>query len=188
MPDGHLDPQLVKTLLEADFSTGQLFWKKRPSELFPSDQSARLWNAKHAGKNALNCVNGAGYRYGRIFRSPIMAHRAIWCLANDGWPKDQIDHINGNREDNRLVNLRNVTKLENSRNQRIRKENTSGVLGVYWLKNAKKWRAFVCVDYKKIHLGVFDDFEEAVLVRKEAEKKYGFHKNNGLNVKDLENA
>jgi hypothetical protein len=96
-----------------------------------------------------------------------------WLLA----PKKDItiDHINGDKADNRRSNLKEATNLENCKKRRhIYKHNTSGQKGVSWHKKMKKWTANIRVNYELIWLGSFDTIEEAVHARKEAEQKYGF--------------
>lgn len=73
----------------------------------------------------------------------------------------QIDHINGNKLDNRKENLRVISSKLNKWNQGIRSNNTSGYKGVSWSKNAQKWHAYIKVNYKRIHIGLFDDKEDA---------------------------
>lgn len=105
-------------------------------------------------------------------------HRIIWMMVYGHWP-DEIDHINGNRTDNRLCNLRNVTHHENTRNLCKSKNNTSGVTGVHWCAYHEKWAARIKVDYKLLYLGNFSNKEDAITARKAAEVKYGFHQNHG---------
>lgn len=103
-------------------------------------------------------------------KNRIFLHRLIM-----GFPKDLlIDHKYGeeSRHDNRKLNLRVATRLENNRNHKICSTNTSGVTGVCWDKSRNKWFAQITVNNKNIHLGRFDNFEDAVKARKEAEEKY----------------
>ena len=83
-----------------------------------------------------------------------------------------IDHINHNPLDNRKQNLRICTRAENEHNKTIGKNNTSGHLGVIWNKARQKWRVVLGFNKKTYHLGEYDDIEEAIAVRKAAEKKY----------------
>ena len=86
----------------------------------------------------------------------------------------KVDHILGKdkRNDNRRYNLRLTTNQENTMNASLRKDNSSGVTGVNWDSNTNKWEARIKKNYKTIHLGKFDNFEDAVSAIKEAEKKY----------------
>lgn len=121
-----------------------------------------------------------GYRVGRVDGKVVKQHRYIWEKANGPIPAGmQIDHINGKRDDNRLSNLRVVTHQENTQNAKRRKDNASGVNGVYWNKQGGKWHSRIQVDGGKIHLGYFDDWFEAVCARLSANNTYGFHLNHG---------
>lgn len=120
-----------------------------------------------------------------IFRVDVTsykAHRLAWLYIYGEWPSDQIDHINHIRTDNRIKNLRDASSYENSKNQSIPKNNTSGVLGVGWNKLGRKWRSNISVNGKRLHLGCFDYFIVACAVRKEAELEYEYHENHGCNT------
>lgn len=145
--------------------------------------SCANWNSRYAGAEAFTSLN-KGYRVGSVRKVLYLAHRVAWAMSTGEWPKDEIDHINGIREDNRLENLRSVTPSENRRNQGRPKDNTSGVMGVGWHSQKSKWRAFITVDRRMQHLGLFDRFEMAVAVRKEAEKLLGYHANHGRGQSD----
>ncbi len=110
----------------------------------------------------------------------IYTHRVLWEKANGPIPTGlEIDHINGDREDNRLDNLRLVTRQENTKNVRLRDSNTCGVTGVGWFTRRSKWRSRIESDGKAIHLGYFDDWFDAVCARMSANNRYGFHPNHG---------
>lgn len=183
-----LTQEIVKELLDYDPETGLLTWKERTSKWFDngsksSEHNQKVWNSREAGNLAFETYNGQGYKKGYILSKPYKAHRIIWLWWYGEWPKGNIDHINQIRDDNRIENLRVVTQIENCKNQVKRKNNTSGVTGVYFDKACKKWIAQVFVNRNKIHLGVFVNFEDAVKARKEADIKYGFHKNHGKDIK-----
>lgn len=176
--------ELLHRLFEIDKKEGRLFWKPRDSSLFwPKKRSAEHacanWNSRYAGKPALNSVDGSGHLTGRIFDKLFHAHRVIFAMDHGVWPTGSIDHINGDPSDNRPENLRDVTHQENHRNQRLRKNNTSGSIGVNFNKARNKWQASIMVDYKAIHLGFFLSKEAAIEARESAQKKYGFHANHG---------
>lgn len=123
-----------------------------------------------------------GYIRIRINSKLELAHRLAWDMTypdDPVGPNEQIDHINHIRTDNRIVNLRKASNTENSRNASIGVNNTSGALGVWFEKRRNKWAAEIKVDRKKIHIGQFAKFADAVAARKAAEVKYGFHENHG---------
>tara|TARA_R110001606_G_scaffold190822_1_gene338772 strand:+ start:384 stop:701 length:318 start_codon:yes stop_codon:yes gene_type:complete len=95
------------------------------------------------------------------------------------WPADQIDHISGDRSDNRIENLREATQTENSRNMKTLANNMSGVMGVSWDKRERHWIATISDDNSSVRLGRFKSFEDAVAARKAAEVEYGYHPNHG---------
>jgi len=172
------DIEELRNLLRYDPETGKLFWLPRDASLFKTERSYKTWNARFANKPA-GGLNNEGYVLiklsGRMFR----AHRVAWAIHHGAWPADHLDHINGDRVDNRMVNLREATNRENNKNQKLRCDNTSGVVGVYWDKRSAKWWARIKVDRKSIHLGYFDSIEDAAAARAEAEIKYDFHENHG---------
>jgi HNH endonuclease len=171
-------PELLRKLLSYDAKTGALTWLFREPGSIIGDSSPR-WNSIWAGVRAFTADNGQGYRYGKLFGRHYRAHRIIWAVAYGEWPNGHIDHINGDRSDNRLDNLRVVTPSENQRNQKRASNNTSGVTGVFWLKAAQKWSAQITVGGRNKHIGLFNAFEDAVSARKSAEVEFGFHANHG---------
>lgn len=136
------------------------------------------WNCRYAGKEAFTAIDGTGYRSGRIFNKTYHAHRIICVLQSGEWP-EEVDHINGDRSDNRWGNLRHVTKRENSKNKRISVLNTSGVTGVYWDKSKGKWFASIQVGGKTKFLGYHATIDLCTSARKSAELQFGFHANHG---------
>jgi hypothetical protein len=103
--------------------------------------------------------------YGKVW----LAHRVIWEAFNGEIPDGfQINHIDGNKANNRIENLRAATKEENCQNQKVRSTNTSGCKGVKWNSVSKKWQVGICKNYKNIHLGMYEDLELASLVAMEA--------------------
>jgi hypothetical protein len=160
-------------LLSYSPDTGALTWRAR------RDVKAS-WNTRYAGKPALACIHEDGYRKGRIHRVLFRAHRVAWALHHGSWPELDIDHINGDRSDNRITNLRQVTRSENQRNMRLPSDNKSGVVGVYWSTARKKWVAEIRnAQGRKRHLGVFEDLEDAATARRAAELDEGYHQNHG---------
>lgn len=168
----------LRKLLKYDPATGKLFWKERTIEFHP--RSLKMVNAKFAGKEALCTINKKGYFGGEIFAVRYQAHRVIWAMHYGEWPTDQVDHINGNPIDNRIENLRVVSSRENSRNQKVRSTNHSGVMGVTWQSNRKCWYVRISIDGEHDHyVGRFRNLDEAIAARKAAELKHGYHENHG---------
>lgn len=165
-------------ILKYDPDTGSLTWRER-TDSFPAPiTSIRIFNSKFANKPVYEEVH-KGYRRIRLFGKSYKSHRVAWAMHHGAWPEDQIDHINGERSDNRIENLRAVTQFENSRNMKIPSKNMSGVIGVAWDKLNWKWRVSIGTGKNHIYLGYFKSFEEAVSVRRSAEVKYGYHPNHG---------
>jgi len=173
-----LSPDVLRQLLRYEPETGKLFWLRRPGDLFPTLGAARCWNTRYADKEAFTAVS-CGYRHGSIFTKYYRAHRVGWALTHGVWPDGEIDHINGNRCDNRLENLRDVTVLENRRNQSRSSKNTSGVTGVHWCNTWRRWIAKVMVGKKSTTIGSYATFEEAVAARAKANLKIGFFPGHG---------
>lgn len=178
-----LPPQdVLRQLLSYDPETGRLLWKERGPEWFTSgyhsaETRAKQWNAKNAGKEAFS-ANTVGYRYGAIGNVNYLAHRVIWKLVT-GHDPDQIDHISGDRSDNRWLNLRDVNETQNKRNMSIPSHNTSGAVGVSYDASRGRWSAYITLGNKKVSLGRHDSFEAALAARKCAEAGHGFHENHG---------
>jgi len=127
------------------------------------------------GSNGRRCQ---GYIQVRIEGQSYPLHRIIWVYVYGVFP-DQIDHINGARDDNRIQNLRSVTNQENRKNCARHSNNKSGVTGVSWHTRDKTWLANIGVDGKLRHLGYFDDKKDAIAARRAAEEDHGFHTNHG---------
>jgi hypothetical protein len=149
---------------------GQLFWKHRPDCQFVDPKYALTWNKKHEGKRA-GGKKGRGYRMVRIDGVAYLEHRVIFALANNADPgRFQIDHRKGNGS-NAPANLRLATHSQNLQNRRKTvSNNTSGVRGVHWSTQAKRWMAIIPFEGKRVYLGVFKDLKEAAKTRRSAER------------------
>lgn len=168
--------ETLKRLLSYDPESGVLTWRERGSMDCPRDGGKR-WNSRYAGQEAFRVVH-TGYRQGMVNRVMVRAHRAAWAIYYGRWPDGDIDHINGNRSDNRIANLREVSRADNAKNQRPRKNSKSGILGV--CRHGKdRWKAYIKVGDKPLHLGVFDSLDDAAEARARANLKYGYHPNHG---------
>ncbi|BCD83620.1 hypothetical protein PSm6_00270 [Pseudomonas solani] len=135
---------------------------------------------KPKGELTGGCSARGGYLSIYICGARFRAHRLAWFYMTGEWPKQEIDHINGDRKDNRFSNLRTCTHQQNNHNQPIRKTNTSGIKGVYWNKRQRKWRGQVCLNYHIHHTKGFDKIDEAeVAVRALREELHGEFANHG---------
>lgn len=159
--------------------TGVLIWKERPVTHFKNKASCKRWNTIYAGKRAFCTAYPNGYLRGRFDGVEVYAQRVVWAVLKDAWPTSQIDHINGVRTDNRIENLRSVSPAENAKNQKTRRNNTSGFQGVYWHESRGKWSAQIRLQTKLHFLGYFSKFDDACSKRKFAERQMGFHENHG---------
>jgi len=128
----------------------------------------------------LGSLTHYGYLTIRVDGKLYYSHRLAWLYMTGELPTEQIDHENGLRSDNRWENLRAVSHHENHKNNGLYKNNTSGRTGVSWCSSRGKWQAAIMVSGKTKVLGRFDSFDEAVLAREKAEKKYRFHDNHGI--------
>lgn len=129
----------------------------------------RKKNKKPCGQRS---NHSTGYACVRVGGRVLLAHRIIYAIVYGEMPKGEIDHINKNRMDNRIENLRDVSRSENMHNYKKPETNTSGFIGVSWYAPTQKWCAYINVDYQRIYLGYFENFEDAVEARKLAKIKY----------------
>ena len=166
--------ETLNQLFHADFVNGMLYWKRRDVSAFKTEKAANTWNTRFAGKEALKGKDKTGRKRGTIFCVHASAHRVLWKMAY-GTEPELIDHINGDPSDNRIENLRCATPAQNSANSSRSIANRSGCCGVSWSKQKRKW----WVKIRREFIGLYDDLDEAVRARKEAERHRGFHPNHG---------
>lgn len=170
--------EYLRECFDYDPETGILTWKERPRSHFATDKGHAVALAKFAGKTAGGKTR-FGYLVVRVCATSILVHRAIWAMYYGAWPSKQIDHVNLNRADNRVNNLKEATNLENSHRLSLRNDNTSGILGVSWHRASRTWRVNIEVAGRAIFLGYFKRIEDAAEARKQADIKYGFAHNHG---------
>ena len=177
-------PELLRKLIAYNPETGEATWLPRPASMFnggktTAQQRADGWNSKYAHK-IVGSINARGYWTCTLFKTHYLVHRIVWALHYGlTFPSTvHIDHINHVRTDNRITNLRLVTKAENARNYTRRSDNTSGQVGVK-LNSRGHWTAQINISGKRVHLGHHRTKEAAIAARKAAEAKYSFHPNHG---------
>ena len=164
-------PEYLRQRLRYEPETGRLFWREYVG-------FSMRWNSKYPGREA-GIINPRGYLRVCVDCVVHQAHRIIWAMHYGEWPDGEIDHIDGNKINNKIENLRSVSRVENGRNLALPKDNTSGVIGVSWHKQRKKWIARIKANGTYHYLGLFSNFDDAITARKNAEVRYGFHSNHG---------
>ena len=166
------DAMQIRAFLTYDSDNGKLIWIRR----FPGMQfrdrtvgfkSANIFNAKHAGRDA-SSVASTGYPMTSILNYPFTAHRIAWLLFYGTWPEHEIDHLNGNRTDFRVFNLRDVPRQRNVDNSRRISSWANTNTGVRQ-KRGGRWSARIMYKYQEIFIGVFDTRDEAVQARRAKE-------------------
>jgi hypothetical protein len=143
-----------------DHKDGRLYWKK-----------VNHSNKKYLVGQEVGSIHKTGYRHVTWQGKVHKVHRLIYLLEH-GYLPNEIDHINGDRQDNRLENLRDVTRSQNQFNKAMCKNNTSGTRGVSWHKKSNAWLVRVCASGKTKSIGYFKDLELAGLVADEARSIY----------------
>lgn len=168
----------LKQLFDYDAGTGEFRFLPRARSEFATDRAFSIFKTKCQGKVA-GWGHVAGYISIRIDGRDYLAHRLAWLWMTGALPENEVDHVNGNRSDNRFSNLRSVSKLENSHNQSIRITNKSGHNGVFWDGRRRAWRVDLMNEGRSIYLGQFKTIEEATAARKAGERALGFNRGHG---------
>lgn len=138
--------------LSYDHETGVFVWLPRD----PADANNRRWNSNFAGA-AAGTTRPNGYVSISLRGKRYYAHRLAWLYMTGLHPKQQIDHIDRDRNNNRFANLREASVRQNHGNASLSNANTSGRKGVSWHKRLKKWRAQIRINGVSRHLGYFED-------------------------------
>jgi hypothetical protein len=141
------------------YKDGNLYWKQRPALCLK------------VGSLAGTLKKHDPYKRVQVAKKNLLQHRVIFFMHH-GYLPDLIDHIDGNRLNNRIENLREATYSQNAINKKLGSNNKSGYKNVCWNKKSRKWTVTLKVDGKIINIGGFDDVELAGLVAQEARNKY----------------
>jgi len=148
--------EVVRAHLRYNPETGEFWWSV----------AVRSKKIK-AGDRAARTVNANGYLTIGLLGRLYLAHRLAWVYIYGYWPNGDLDHINGNRADNRIANLREATRSQNNANGKLRCDSTSGVKGVSW--DVRRWKAYIDIGRKRHRLGSFKTLEDAIKARRAAE-------------------
>lgn len=154
------DPQTLRNLLRYDPEAGFIFRKS---------DGARVMKTPHI----------KGYFCGVVLRRKMLSHRVAWAMHHGSWPEGEVDHINGDKHDNRIANLRDVPRCINARNAKMYLHNKSGHNGVSWSKDKNMWTAQITINWKNRNLGSYSDINDAIAARKAAERGHGFTERHG---------
>ena len=142
-----------------------------------------VWKVRRRGirfGREAGTLNDKGYKQIQIKGNIYRSHRLVWLWVYNKFPNNQIDHIDGDRTNNHISNLRDVTNRENSKNRRIPRNNKSGVIGVSWCRYTQRWKVHINTSTgQNKTMGRFESKSEAIRARKEAEFEFGYHQNHG---------
>jgi len=163
--------ELLKKYLMYSTTTGEFTWKSRYCTNIEINSTAG---------SVVGTLPDGGYRIITLLGKTYQAHRLAWLYVNGEFPEKQLDHINHNRDDNRIDNLREASIHTNMKNKSLYKNNRTSYSGV--TEHGTNWKARIGVNGNKVLLGVFSTFNEAVAARKAAEKLLLYHENHGLKV------
>jgi hypothetical protein len=136
-----MDAECLRSILSYDPGTGDFKWLISKPRVRAGDV---------AGSVRVN-----GYRQIVVAQRRYYAHRLAWFYVHERWPTKQIDHVDGDKLNNRIANLREATNQQNQCNRGLRADNSTGFKGVVWHKQRSKWCARLCVSGRQIHLGLF---------------------------------
>lgn len=161
-------------LFDYDAETGELVRRCNVRGLGPNRIGGR---PRFEGPNGYAAIGADSLKY--------LYHRLVWFWHHNEWP-EVIDHVDGDKQNNRIENLRACTQSQNLCNAQIPSDNKSGFKGVSWSSSANKWRARCGLHKVQHNLGVFDTREEAAeAVRAFRSGLHGAYTNHGIHLKDL---
>jgi hypothetical protein len=171
-----ISPETLRKLLFYNSETGVLIWRERAMNALLNGIITKAWNTKYSGKSA-SYLNRRGYKALRVLGVNLLAHRVCFAIYYGRWPSGHIDHIDGDKVNNAITNLREVSDLQNARNAKLRSDNRYGCPGLTLTKYG--WAVQIGGSKNRQHIGTFKLKEEAIRARADAEKSFGYHENHG---------
>lgn len=189
----NLTQEYLKEALTYNQYTGEWTWKERPERHFASFRAFKIWNKRYSLKKTYN-INRKGYIDIVLNNRKYRAHRLAFLYVDGYIPENQVDHIDGNRKNNKYDNLREVNNKCNHQNCKLSKLSKSGITGVHYYPERKKWLARIMIDGKTINLGAYDTKDDAAIARYLEERdnpkwscsvcssSYKYLKNKGISV------
>lgn len=187
----HYELSTVNKYFKLDASTGDLYWKERSALDFTTTGSrsaqgcANNWNSRYANKKCLTSIGNHGYKNGNYIGKTVLAHRIVFLIVN-GYLPEYVDHINGDRLDNRPENLREITSSGNIANSKARVGSKSKYLGVGWSSSHGKWVANITNNGKAKYIGIYEcERQAAINYNRWAKKLHGkYARLNNVDIED----
>lgn len=167
--------ELIWACFRYDAERGVLFWKRRPTEHFKNPKAWKTFDAQFAGREAFPTIGSHGYRCGTFQCNGVyyraLLHRLIWAYINGEWPKGEIDHIDCDRLNNKIQNLREASSAQNKQNRGRQHNNQAGLKGVIPAPSGR-FIAQIRLGGRSTHLGTFDTPEQAHAVYVSAAREH----------------
>lgn len=160
----------LHSLIDFNPETGSTKWKFREEIAETQHKLANIigFNRRFAGKECFSCVRDDGYVHGAINEKKYLKHRIVWFMHYGEWPNGGLDHINGDKTDNRIANLREATPSQNQYNR----PSLGKLRGAHYRKSDGMWQSSIRVENKRIYLGIFACADDAHKAYCEAQTKY----------------
>jgi hypothetical protein len=141
--------------------------------IFEYKDGILYWKAPRKGIKIGDIVGGQTKHYKSVVidKKRYYLHRIIYMMFHGFFPC-YVDHIDGNKFNNKIENLRQATQSQNLANRKLCKKNKSGAKNVYWAKSYKKWEVMICVNKKRLFMGRFNDLNDAIKIAEQTRNKF----------------
>lgn len=185
MTRSNISVESLNKMVDYDRNTGLMTWKVAPPDIFEAKGNKTklgmciTWNKITNGGPAFNRDSGNGYLMGTLLGKNYKAHRVAYAIHTGDWPEGEVDHIDGDRRNNKPENLRDVSKSVNQRNCAVSANNTSGVTGVSYSSRDKMWLSQITRPDGTLSVCRFIEKKDAINAQMKERTKFGYHKNHG---------